>query len=226
MSLTVNPTGAPSAPSAPSAAGSAGASGTTSAADQQDRFMKLLVAQMKNQDPLNPMDNAQMTSQIAQINTVAGLEKLNTTVGSLLSAFSGLQDQSATNLVGRDVLVAGNQLALAGGHATGGVELPAAADAVQVQIVDAAGSVVRTLALGATAAGVHSFAWDGQTDAGAAAPEGKYTLRVAATAAGKAAEAKALTAARVQSVAPGTAGVQLDLGALGQQPLAAIKSYL
>ncbi|MFD0669563.1 flagellar hook capping FlgD N-terminal domain-containing protein [Ramlibacter sp. MAHUQ-53] len=76
----------------------AGRSSTTSAADQQDRFMQLLVAQMKNQDPLNPMDNAQMTSQIAQINTVAGIEKLNTTVESLAGQFASLRELMAQRL--------------------------------------------------------------------------------------------------------------------------------
>src|SRR4051812_43339353 len=100
------------------------ASSLTSAADQEDRFMKLLVAQMKNQDPLNPMDNSQMTSQIAQINTVGGIQQLNETVKSLLGAFSSMQNQSAaTDVAGRDVLVAGGSLRLAGGKATGGVEL-------------------------------------------------------------------------------------------------------
>ncbi|WP_428572002.1 flagellar hook capping FlgD N-terminal domain-containing protein [Ramlibacter sp.] len=84
-----NPIASPTAPT--SNAGSKSTGKTTSAADQQDRFMKLLVAQMKNQDPLNPMDNAQMTSQIAQINTVAGIEKLNATVESLAASFEALQ---------------------------------------------------------------------------------------------------------------------------------------
>src|SRR3954468_18494694 len=92
------------------ATAAAKASSLTSASDQEDRFMKLLVAQMQNQDPLNPMDNAQMTSQIAQINTVGGIEKLNTTVASLLSAFNRMQSQSATQLVGHQVLVAGSQV--------------------------------------------------------------------------------------------------------------------
>ncbi len=64
---------------------------TTSAAEQQDRFMKLLVTQMKNQDPLNPMDNATLTTQIAQINTVAGIEKLNTAVEGLTSQFAAMR---------------------------------------------------------------------------------------------------------------------------------------
>ncbi len=153
-------------------------SGTSSAAEQQDRFMKLLVAQMKNQDPLNPMDNAQMTSQIAQINTVSGIEKLNTTVTSLLASFNNLQAQSATQLPGRSVLVPGSGLTLADGQAMGGVELGGAADAVTVDIVDAAGTTVRSLALGASDAGVRSFTWDGLQTDGKAAAAGNYRLRV------------------------------------------------
>ncbi len=90
--MTTPPISNSTATTANSAATAAAKAGTTSAADQQDRFMQLLVAQMKNQDPLNPMDNAQMTSQIAQINTVAGIEKLNTTVESLSSQFTSLRD--------------------------------------------------------------------------------------------------------------------------------------
>ncbi len=92
--MTVNTVGA-SAPTASATSKATAAAGITSAADQQDRFMKLLVAQMRNQDPLNPMDNAQMTGQIAQINTVAGLEKLNKTVEGLASDLRALMARSA-----------------------------------------------------------------------------------------------------------------------------------
>ena len=91
------------------AATSASDAGATS-----DRFLKLLVAQMQNQDPLNPMDNAQVTSQMAQINTVTGIEKLNTTVQGLSSQFMQLQALQGASLVGRDVIVAGNKLSVAG----------------------------------------------------------------------------------------------------------------
>jgi len=200
--------------------------GGASAAEQQDRFMKLLVAQMKNQDPLSPMDNAQMTSQIAQINMVGGIEKLNGTVESLLASFTALQAQSATQLPGRDVLVAGNALSLAGGAAKGGVELAKAADTVNVDILDAGGNTVRTLALGASQAGVRGFTWDGLRHDGKPAPEGSYRLRVAATAAGKPVDATTLAAARVQSVATSAAGVQVDLGSAGIRPYADVKSFL
>jgi flagellar basal-body rod modification protein FlgD len=199
----------------------------TSAADQQDRFMKLLVAQMKNQDPLNPMDNAQMTSQIAQINTVGGIEKLNATVTSLLSAFTSLQQQSASQLAGRDVLVEGNALELAGGKAVGGVELSAAADTVTVDVLDANGVSVRSLSLGASPAGSRSFSWDGKLADGSQAPEGVYKLRASAMSAGKSVGVKPLTAAQVRAVSYGSDGAAtLDLGSGGQTTLDAVRSYL
>src|SRR5882672_7009918 len=98
--------------------------GVTTAQDLNDRFLKLLVAQMNNQDPLNPMDNAEVTSQMAQINTVTGINGLNDTVNQLLSQFATLESMQAAQLTGRNVLVAGNTLALgSGGTATGGVSL-------------------------------------------------------------------------------------------------------
>ncbi len=223
--MAMNITGTTPSQSA-TAAGTAATLSGTSAADQQDRFMKLLVAQMKNQDPLNPMDNAQMTSQIAQINMVGGIEKLNGTVESLLKGFQTLQAQSAAQLPGRDVLVAGKAVSLAGGTAQGGVQLAAAADAVNVDIVDAAGITVRTLQLGASPAGVRGFTWDGIRNDGKTASDGTYTLRVTATAGGKAVDATALAAARVQAVSTGSDGVQVDLGAAGVRPYADVKSFL
>jgi flagellar basal-body rod modification protein FlgD len=199
-------------------------SSLTSAADQEDRFMKLLVAQMKNQDPLNPMDNAQMTSQIAQINTVGGLEKLNTTVQSLLAGFDTLLAQSALQLPGRNVLIPGQSLTLANGQATGGVELAAAA--VNVDILDDAGAVVQTLGLGPSPAGVRSFSWDGTRADGQPAADGAWRMRITATAGGQPVQATPLAAVRVQSVSNSASGVQLDLGSAGVQPGSAIKSFL
>ena len=94
----------------------AGGSATTkNEAGSQDRFLKLLVAQMQNQDPMNPLDNAQVTSQMAQINTVSGIDKLNTTVAGLNGQLVQLQALQGATLVGRDVTVAGNRLSVQGG---------------------------------------------------------------------------------------------------------------
>src|SRR5690349_5722545 len=92
---------------------------TADAAGSEDRFLKLLVTQMQNQDPLNPMDNAQVTSQMAQINTVTGIDKLNTTVQGLNSQFVQMQALQGASLMGKGVLVAGNKMTMAEDGKTG-----------------------------------------------------------------------------------------------------------
>ena len=116
-----------------------------------DRFLKLLVAQMKNQDPLNPMDNAQVTSQMAQINTVTGIDKLNTTVAGLSAQFMQMQAMQGASLVGHDVIVPGNKLDIDADAAIGqgGFELAGPADAVKVEILAPSGAVLQTINLGA-----------------------------------------------------------------------------
>ena len=85
-------------------------SSDTSAADLQSNFLTLLVTQLKNQDPTNPMDNAQLTSQLAQINTLSGIEKLNTTLGSISGQITSGQTLQASTLIGHGVMVAGSQV--------------------------------------------------------------------------------------------------------------------
>src|SRR5690242_20428596 len=109
---------------------------TSAAAEMQDRFLKLLVTQMKNQDPLNPMDNAQVTTQLAQISTVGGIDKLNTTLQTLSSSMLAAQSVQSSAIIGRDVYASGSTLALADGKATGAFELKQDADHVFVQISD------------------------------------------------------------------------------------------
>src|SRR5512146_3106311 len=106
------------------------------ATDPQDRFLTLLVAQLKNQDPLNPLDNSQMTSQLAQISTVDGITKLNETVKTLLAQFSDVQSLQAASLVNHGVMVPGSGLQLSNGGAVGAVDLASAADEVTVTIKD------------------------------------------------------------------------------------------
>jgi flagellar basal-body rod modification protein FlgD len=128
-------------------------------AGSEDRFLKLLVAQMQNQDPLNPMDNAQVTSQMAQISTVNGIEKLNTTVESLSGQFNQLQAMQSTSLVGRDVVVPGNRVDINDGIGQGGFQLDSAADSVKIEILSSGGAVIDTLNLGAQSSGMSSFNW-------------------------------------------------------------------
>lgn len=132
---------------------------TKNEAGSADRFLKLLVTQMQNQDPLNPMDNAQITSQMAQINTVSGVENLNTTVQALNTQFVQMQALQGATLVGRGVTLQGNRLALADGEGEGGYELAGKASAVKLEVLSAAGRVIDTVQLGAQEAGRHDFTW-------------------------------------------------------------------
>ncbi len=196
--------------------GKSGATAATAAEDQQNRFLTLLVTQLKNQDPLNPMDNAQMTSQLAQINTVTGIEKLNTTMSALLESLSGTQAETAANLIGKSVMVPGSQLSLANGIAQGAVNLAGKADVLKISVVDAAGNVVKTENLGPHNGGVVDFAWDGQTESGAQAAAGHYTFMAEAAQGGNSVTVTALQLGTVYALVRSGNGFQLDLGSLGK----------
>lgn len=190
---------------------------TSSSADQiQDRFLKLLTTQLRNQDPLNPLDNAQMTSQLAQINTINGIEKLNTTVGKMLDIYNAGQGMQAAGLIGKYVLVPGKSLPLASGQAIGGVQLKGAADQVTVEVLDKDGKVVQTEKLGAQDAGNITFTWDGKRGDGTQAPDGAYTFRVTAMQGDKKVTASPLQLGMVHAVTRSNGSFLLDLGAAGE----------
>ncbi len=198
----------------------------SSAAATEDRFLKLLVTQMKNQDPLNPMDNAQVTSQMAQLSTVSGIDKLNATLQALSDSMSIGQSLSATSMIGHGVLISGSAITLTDGKAIGGIELPQPADSVKVLITDAAGNTVSTLQMGAQKAGVTPLAWDGQTDAGTPAVNGRYEFSVEAMLAGKKVDANALSFGMVNAVTPGKNGATLDVGSAGSVAMSAVKQII
>jgi flagellar basal-body rod modification protein FlgD len=204
----------------------AAASATDTAGATQDRFMKLLITQMKNQDPLNPLDNAQVTSQLAQLSTVTGIDKLNATMGTLKDSYQSSQTLQAASLIGHGVLVPGNTADLADGKAVLGMDLPGAADAVTVTIRDASGNVVRKLDLGAQAAGTLPLGWDGKTDKGAAAASGEYSFDVKATSAGKALNVTTLSYGQVGSVSTGASGTRLNLAGGGSATLAEVREII
>jgi flagellar basal-body rod modification protein FlgD len=192
----------------------------------EDRFLKLLTTQLKNQDPLNPMDNAQMTSQLAQISTVDGIEKLNATLQSLVDNSTNSEALQAAALVGHGVMVPGSGLTLQDGTALGGMELTDAADRVRVTIKDGNGLAVRTLDLGAMEAGGHLFQWDGKADSGTAAVDGAYTISVEAVRGDTALTASALQMGVVSSVSRTSQGAQLNVGTLGAFKLGDIKQII
>jgi len=191
--------------------------------EAQSRFMKLLVAQMQNQDPLNPMDNAQMTSQIAQLQTVSGINQLNTTVQSLLSNYQSVQQLQSTSMLGRQVLVPGDALTVVNQKASVYFDLPQASDSTQVLVKDDSGKVLRTMNVGTQSAGIQTVQWDGKNDAGTQLADGSYKFEVQAQRNGVALDATKLSSGQVQSVSMGSSGARLNIPSLGSFAMADVK---
>ncbi|MCE4554806.1 flagellar hook assembly protein FlgD [Roseateles cellulosilyticus] len=151
---------------------------TKNAADTQDRFLKLLVAQMNNQDPLNPMDNAQVTSQMAQIQQVTSLSTLDTSIKGLGSQLGQMQALQSISLVGREVSVPSDKIQVVNGIAEASYELDSAAKTVKLEVLNGAGAVIDTQQLGAQGQGRQTFTWN----AGKLAAEGsEVKYRITAT---------------------------------------------
>jgi flagellar basal-body rod modification protein FlgD len=186
-----------------------------------DRFLKLLVAQMQNQDPLNPMDNAQVTSQMAQISTVNGIQELNTTVQGLSGQFVQMQALQGASLVGRDVVVPGKKIDINDGVGQGGFELAGPADAVKVEVLSSAGQVIDTLNLGAQTSGMSSFNWP----AGTMTNTDNLSFRVTATQGTTAVAATTLMRDRVNAVSTSGNTLKLELQNSGTVAYADVKAF-
>lgn len=194
----------------PLVSSSSGVSKTTGA-DQQDRFLKLLVAQLQNQDPTSPLDNAQMTSQIAQINTVTGVQAVNETLKGMADQMAALQVLQGSSMVGHNVLIEGSKLNVQDGKTAGALDLSGNAQNVKVEILSSGGQIIDTLNLGALEAGRHAFEWNASSYAGGVAP----SFRVVASNGAQNVTATYLVRDKVVSVGSenGAMLVQLQSGA-------------
>jgi flagellar basal-body rod modification protein FlgD len=202
-----------------------------------DKFMTLLVTQLKNQDPLNPLDNAQVTSQLAQLSTVTGVNKLNATLETLKSSYQSTEALQATSLIERGVLVEGKDMVIGKGKAILGVELETPADKVVIEVFDAkTGKQVAEIDMGEQEEGVIPIAWDAIPDPEdvdaegkpKVLPDGHYTFNVVATRGGeKLKDAKGLAFDSVASVTTNSKdGVKLNLAIAGMKTMADIKQVL
>jgi flagellar basal-body rod modification protein FlgD len=202
---------------------SASATKANATAEMSDRFLKLLVTQLRNQDPMNPMENAELTTQLAQMSTVEGVNNLNTTLDGLVSQFRSNQVMQGAALVGRQVLAEGDGLTLGTSGAAAGFDLDADANAVKVKIFDASGALVQTLSLGEQDAGLVRFVWDGKSAAGEVQAEGEYSFKVEATAADKAVAATPYALGSVLSVALNDSDMDVEVSGLGTRGLDQIR---
>jgi flagellar basal-body rod modification protein FlgD len=203
-----------------SALNSSNTTQTKNEAGSADRFLKLLVTQMQNQDPLNPMDNAQMTSQMAQINTVTGVEQLNTTVQALNTQFLQMQALQGASLVGHEVTLQGNRLSLADGQGEGGYELAGKATSVKLEVLNAAGRVLDTVQLGAQDAGRHEFNWPTDVAAGT-----ELRFRITATSGTNAMTSTLLMRDKVESVTTKNGGLVIQTQNSGDVAYSDIKAF-
>ena len=190
----------------------------------QADFLKLMTAQMANQDPFNPVDNTQMVAQMAQFSSLAGISEMSTTLKAISDKLGATSASDAMAYLGKTVLTEG---ATAYGRTSGGlagaVELDGAASNVGISISNADGEVLHTQSLGAQAKGTVNYQWDGKLADGGDAGSGPFTVSVLAQANGKAVAARNLVWAPVESVS--TAGGQpvLSVSGLGQIPVTAVR---
>lgn len=228
MSIAVNVNDTKSNSVSSSSSSSSSSLTTSSASDLQSSFLTLLVAQLKNQDPTNPLQNNELTSQLAQISTLNGIEKLNTTLGSISGQIDNSQSLQSSNLIGHGVMIAGTTV-LAGNSTTTpfGVELTQAADKATATITNKDGTVVQTIDLGALSAGVHTFSWNGKLSDGTTATDGSYKVSISASSGTTQLVAQPLQYALVQAVTrTSSGGSSLDLGTYGNTTLDEVRQII
>jgi flagellar basal-body rod modification protein FlgD len=175
----------------------------------QDAFLRLMVTQMENQNPLDPQENSEFVAQLAQFSSVEGLEKLNATVESMAGSFQSSQALQASSMVGRIVKVPSEKTAGGQGIPVAGTaSLPFSSSNVTINIYDKANQLVTQEVLGKQAAGDVDFIWDGTDSSGATLPTGVYRFEVLATQGnGKVEQLGTSLSANVNSVTIGGNGV-------------------
>ena len=183
----------------------------TSAADLSKNFLKMLTVQLQNQDPMNPMDNAAMTSQLAQLNQVDGINKLNTSVNSLVAQMQSANFMNLSSSVGKTALAEGSQVYFSGQAVGMAAKLDTSAASLKAVIRDSNSQIVNQFDFGPTPAGMTDFIWDGGDDAGKQVMAGMYTLELTATdAQGKTSAPASYVGAMVASI--GQEGTDMKVG--------------
>ncbi|MGH8084390.1 MAG: flagellar hook assembly protein FlgD [Lysobacter sp.] len=189
----------------------------------QADFLRLMTEQLKNQDPLKPMANAEFLGQLAQFSTVQGIDKMQAGLSAVASVMESDQTLRAAALVGREALIEADTVELAAGAGLSGEIAASGAGTIQIEIVDASGATVRRTTVQADAAGGVPWSWDGRDDAGNPTAGGQYTIR-ATSGTGEDSETLAVgVAAHIDSVSIEPQGLVLNLAGLGSHPLSAIR---
>jgi flagellar basal-body rod modification protein FlgD len=167
----------------------------------QNAFLKLMIAQLKNQDPTKPQDTTQFMSQLAQFSQVTSTQNMEKSITTLSDSMRSTQLLNGTSLVGHEILAASNTDTIeAGGTVTGAIDAPKGITSIKVVVKDAAGAEVRSFDLANVGEGLNNFTWDGKTNSGVAAPAGQYKFSTVATASGQTGALDPLLMSKVSSV--------------------------
>lgn len=186
--------------------------GGKSLSDTFDNFLLLLTTQLKNQDPLDPMDSAKFTDQLVSFSGVEQQIKTNDKLDQLLSGQTTNQAAQAVGFLGKDITAEGDKVGLSNGSATVSYDLAKAADKVEILLTDSTGKTVRRVA-GPTEAGSHVLTWDGTDDYGNTVADGSYTVQVRATDAdGNTVDATTYTSGTVTGLQTIDGAMQLMVG--------------
>jgi flagellar basal-body rod modification protein FlgD len=190
-------------------------------------YLNLMMTQLQNQDPTQPMDASAIMGQLAQFGTVEGINNLNTSFSTLSSQLVSNQALQASSLLGQNVLVPGTSAALAAGSGlSGAVTVQASATGVNVQIVNSAGATVQTLSLGNQAAGTVPFSWDGTVAGGGTAPAGTYSIVASGSVNGSGQQLTTLLQGQVGSItlnSSGSSGLVLQVNGIGSVPFSSVQ---
>ncbi|PKY11234.1 flagellar biosynthesis protein FlgD [Acidithiobacillus marinus] len=211
---------------------SAGSSGTASSGASglasESTFYNLLVTQLTNQDPLNPLSNQDLSSQLAQFSMANGVQAIQGSLSSLMAQINQNQGLQAASLIGKSVTTSGNQLTLSGSSSTGAYDLAGDAAAVNVLIKNSAGQTLAILPQGPQSSGMQSFSWNGKAANGSALPAGNYQFSVqAAGANGDAVTSTPYMFGVVNGVTLGNAGPTLQLqGQQGSVPFSSVQNII
>jgi len=147
---------------------------------QQD-FMNLFVAQMQYQNPLDPMSDSDMATQLAQLNSVNALTTMNNTLNEMMTNQASQNNLQATSLIGKTIEATGNSLSIQNGVVSNGAYQLSQPGNVTIQISDSSGNLVRQINAGSQDTSMQSIGWDGKNQQGVTLPDGTYTFQVSAT---------------------------------------------
>ncbi len=183
---------------------------------KQDQFMKLMIAQLQNQDPFEPQENGEFLSQLAQFDTATGIKDLQNSFSSFTNTMQSNSALQASTLVGHSVLIPGGETYLQGADGVmGSVDLSASTTNLKIEVKDSAGQLIKTISLGQKQSGDVRFEWDGIDESGNLMPPGKYSFSATSKVGGSNVAQPLSMAAKVESVSIGQSGQGLKLNLLG-----------